>query len=136
MTWDFKMIKIFHIVLSSLTFPYFFFLDTNVKGGDAGCQCLTGMNSIENIDHLIMTTEDGQFLNCLCGNFQQEWLPVSLRSWTPIKLVYSIAKYSWSTKGFTYKYRTISSPTECVVRELSQHNLASFTRETFHKDSL
>lgn len=89
------------------TFFSFSFLSLSLilllKGGDAGCQCLTGMNSIENIDHLIMTTEDGQFLNCLCGNFQQEWLPVSLRSWTPIKLVYSIAKYSWSTKGFTYK---------------------------------
>jgi hypothetical protein len=73
------------------------------KGGDAGCQCLAKMNSIENIDHLIMMTEDNHPLNCLCGNFQQEWLPISIRSWTPIKLVYSIAKYSWSSKGFTYK---------------------------------
>lgn len=71
--------------------------------GDGGCQCLTGLNSIENIDHLMMVTDDGHHVNCLCGSFQSEWLPVSLRSWSPIKLVYSIAQYSWSTKGFTYK---------------------------------
>lgn len=71
--------------------------------GDGGCQCLTGLNSIENIDHLMMMTDDNQPINCLCGSFQSEWLPVGLRSWSPIKLVYSIAQYSWSTKGFTYK---------------------------------
>lgn len=71
--------------------------------GDGGCQCLTGLNRIENIDHLMMMTDDNQPINCLCGSFQPEWLPVSLRSWSPIKLVYSIAQYSWSTKGFTYK---------------------------------
>ena len=71
--------------------------------GDGGCQCLTGLNSIENIDHLMMLSDDNQPINCLCGSFRSEWLPVSLRSWTPIKLTYSVAQYSWSTKGFTFK---------------------------------
>jgi len=73
--------------------------------GDGGCQCLTGLNSIENIDHLMMVTEEypPKPVNCICGSFRQEWLPVSLRSWSPIKLVYSIAQYSWSMKGFTFK---------------------------------
>lgn len=89
--------------------------------GDGGCQCLTALNSIDNIDHLMMMTEDNQPINCLCGSFRSEWLPVALRSWSPIKLIYSkhqkdflrrivsnppipeLAQYSWSTKGFTYK---------------------------------
>ncbi len=71
--------------------------------GDGGCQCLTGLNSIENIDHLMMLSEDNQPINCLCGSFQTEWLPVSLRTWSPVKLVYSVAQYSWNSKGFAFK---------------------------------
>jgi hypothetical protein len=28
---------------------------------------------------------------------------VGVRSWSAIKLVYNLAQYSWSTKGFSYK---------------------------------
>lgn len=71
--------------------------------GDAGCQCLTNMYPLDQVDHLIMITEDEQAVNCFCGAFRSEWLPVSLRTWTPVKLVYSIPHYSWSTKGFSFK---------------------------------
>lgn len=72
--------------------------------GDAGCQCLTNnIIPIEQIDHLTMISEDGRTMNCFCGAFRAEWLPVSLRTWSPVKLIYSVAKYSWSAKGFTFK---------------------------------
>lgn len=71
--------------------------------GDGGCLCQTGLNSIDAVDHLMMITDDNQPVNCLCGSFLSEWLPVAIRSWSPIKLVYHIPRYSWSTKGFTYK---------------------------------
>lgn len=71
--------------------------------GDAGCQCITNMYPLDQVDHLTMITEDEQSVNCFCGAFRSEWLPVSLRTWTPVKLVYSIPHYSWSTKGFSFK---------------------------------
>lgn len=71
--------------------------------GDAGCQCLTNMYPLDQIDHLMMISEDGNALNCFCGAFRPEFLPVSVRTWTPLKLVYSIPHYSWSTKGFSFK---------------------------------
>lgn len=71
--------------------------------GDAGCQCLTSMYPLERIDHLTMVSDDGRVANCICGQFRAEWLPISLRTWSPVQLVYSVAQYSWSTKGFTFK---------------------------------
>lgn len=61
------------------------------------------MYPLDQVDHLIMQSEDGKPINCFCGAFRSEWLPVSLRSWTPIKLVYSVPHYSWNTKGFSFK---------------------------------
>ncbi|GLG99806.1 Uncharacterized protein GBIM_06187 [Gryllus bimaculatus] len=32
----------------------------------------------------------------------QQWLPVSLRSWSPMRLVYSVAHYNWNMQGFSF----------------------------------
>lgn len=55
------------------------------------CQCLTNTFPIEEIDHLAMYSENGRMVNCLCGSFRSEWLPVSLRTWSPVKLIYSVS---------------------------------------------
>lgn len=70
--------------------------------GDAGCQCNVGNESLSRIDHLLMEV-DGRVVNCLCGSFEEEWLPVSLRSWSPVRLIYSVANYAWSSKAFTFR---------------------------------
>lgn len=79
-------------------------IDSNCETvcGDGGCQCLTNKIPIEQIDHLMMLTDDGRSINCICGSFRSEWLPVSLRTWSPVKLVYSVAHYSWSAKRFAF----------------------------------
>ena len=42
--------------------------DCTTVCGDSGCQCRTGLNKIEAIDHLMMLSEDNEPINCLCGN--------------------------------------------------------------------
>lgn len=91
--------------------------------GDAGCQCLTNMYPLDQVDHLMMLTEDGQSVNCFCGAFRSEWLPVSLRTWTPVKLVYSIPHYSWSTKGFSFKSSYgFNNDALCGSKTFTTHN--------------
>lgn len=82
--------------------------------GDAGCQCLTNTFPIEQIDHLAMFSESGRMVNCLCGSFRSEWLPVSLRSWTPVKLIYSVNKivfihfrFVGGTMFYPFRWHTI-----------------------------
>lgn len=37
--------------------------------GDSGCQCSSN-ESLSNIDHLLLVSESGNTLACLCGNNQ------------------------------------------------------------------
>lgn len=110
--------------------------------GDGGCQCIAnGLNNIENIDHLVMMTEDNQPINCLCGNFHPDFLPVSLRTWSNIKLVYSIAQYSWSSKkGFAFRstYNFITDGM-CGQKTYTHHSgqihSGNFTQTSFSLNS-
>ncbi|XP_017762965.1 PREDICTED: uncharacterized protein LOC108552808 [Eufriesea mexicana] len=57
------------------------------KCGDSGCHCVSN-KSLENMDHLLLVSETGHIVTCLCGNYQ-DWLPVGIRSWTPVYLEWS-----------------------------------------------
>lgn len=53
---------------------------------------------------------------------QAEWLPVTIKSWSPINLIYSVSKYSWSNKGFEYSAEySFKDDTVCGYREINQH---------------
>ncbi|XP_017787734.1 PREDICTED: uncharacterized protein LOC108570386 [Habropoda laboriosa] len=52
------------------------------KCGDSGCHCVSN-KSLENVDHLLLVSETDHIVTCLCGNYQ-DWLPVGIRSWTPV----------------------------------------------------
>lgn len=70
--------------------------------GDNGCQCVSDTTPLHKIDHLLLLSDEGQTLSCLCGNFQAEWLPVVVRTWRPIQVIYSVAHYTWNTKGYSF----------------------------------
>lgn len=71
--------------------------------GDGGCQCLTRDDEpIHKVDHLMMMNEHDEAINCVCSSYSAEWLPVSLRAWTPLRLVYNVAQYAWNRKGFVF----------------------------------
>ncbi|KAK1131632.1 hypothetical protein K0M31_017922, partial [Melipona bicolor] len=39
------------------------------KCGDSGCHCVSNM-TLENVDHLLLVSETGHIVTCLCGNYQ------------------------------------------------------------------
>ncbi|XP_033195811.2 uncharacterized protein LOC117159777 [Bombus vancouverensis nearcticus] len=57
------------------------------KCGDSGCHCVSNI-TLENVDHLLLVSETGHIVTCLCGNYQ-DWLPVGIRSWTPVYIEWS-----------------------------------------------
>ncbi|KAL1114761.1 hypothetical protein AAG570_007585 [Ranatra chinensis] len=101
-------------------------LDSNCQTacGDGGCRCLPKESGdLSTVNHLVLTTSEGKPLSCLCGDFQQEWLPVGLRSWSPITLVYSVAQYSWTMKGFNFQADFIfHSDNTCGHQVINQHS--------------
>lgn len=78
--------------------------------GDGGCECAPPPRSSRPFDRLLLVAEDGRELVCLCGDYHRDWLPVTVRSWTALSLVYQLAHYSWNAKGFefaaTYAFET------------------------------
>ncbi|XP_054277956.1 uncharacterized protein LOC128996585 [Macrosteles quadrilineatus] len=99
--------------------------DTNchTECGDSSCRCVFTNKQLSEINHLKLEAEGGLVVACLCGDFQQLWLPVGLRSWSPIKLVYNVAHYSWETKGFQYSadYKFITD-SYCGHHTTTQHS--------------
>lgn len=90
------------------------------------------MYPLDQVDHLTMLTEDGTSVNCFCGAFRSEWLPVSLRTWTPLKLVYSIPHYSWSTKGFSFKSSySFNNDALCGSKTFTTHSGTRLERERY-----
>ncbi|XP_063221502.1 uncharacterized protein LOC134530532 isoform X2 [Bacillus rossius redtenbacheri] len=59
--------------------------------GDGGCRCVAGPQGLSREDHVAVSAEGGPVVTCLCGDFQQEWLPVSVRSWSSVRLEYHAA---------------------------------------------
>ncbi|KAG8305577.1 hypothetical protein J6590_067958 [Homalodisca vitripennis] len=97
-------------------------LHCHTECGDSSCRCVVNSKPLSQIDHLKVVTESGLLVACLCGDFQQEWLPVGLRSWSPIRLIYYVAHYSWESKGFEYTadYKFISD-SYCGHHTTTQH---------------
>lgn len=70
--------------------------------GDSGCRCTINSNIInktmDEIDHLLLVSDTGHVVHCLCGNYQG-WLPVGIRSSTPVYIEWS----RFSTTGLSFK---------------------------------
>nr|XP_024216376.1 uncharacterized protein LOC106682048 [Halyomorpha halys] len=89
--------------------------------GDSGCRCLPTDGNLNAVNHLILSSKDND-LSCLCGDFQQEWLPVGIRSWSPTSIIYSVAHSVWN-KGFHYQAEfTFHSDISCGHQILNQHS--------------
>ncbi|XP_048489352.1 uncharacterized protein LOC105389314 [Plutella xylostella] len=69
--------------------------------GDAGCECRAA-TALHYHDHVALVAGDGTHLSCLCGDFQAAWLPVVVRSWSGVRLQYSVAHYTYASRGFDY----------------------------------
>lgn len=81
----------------------------HTRCGDSGCQCVLSSKAPQESfklvehDHLLILDKQNVSLSCICGPFKEEWLPIIIRSWSPITVVYSVAKYSWAEKGFSFE---------------------------------
>ncbi|XP_015839318.2 uncharacterized protein LOC658825 [Tribolium castaneum] len=69
--------------------------------GDNGCRCVSS-SPLKTIDHLVLLADNNLNIACLCGSFQSEGLPVSARTWGSLTVIYSVAHYTWTKKGFGF----------------------------------
>lgn len=92
--------------------------------GDGGCRCVTSILPLNQLDHLqISVVGTEQTLACICGDFREEWLPVGVQTWSPVKLEYSVAHYSWTMKGFSFQTDyTFNMDHHCGQYRLTQHS--------------
>ncbi|XP_073958408.1 uncharacterized protein isoform X2 [Choristoneura fumiferana] len=90
--------------------------------GDAGCECRAG-TPLHYHDHVALVAADGTHLSCLCGDFQADWLPVVVRSWTSLRLEYSVAHYTYASRGFEYAAAySFNDDAMCGQRTFTTHS--------------
>lgn len=64
--------------------------------GDGGCVCVSLSKSSKSYDHLVLISEEGHPLTCLCGDFQVDYFSRFSRSSC---LQYSLPSHCFSTSG-------------------------------------
>ncbi|XP_022116712.2 uncharacterized protein LOC110994403 [Pieris rapae] len=90
--------------------------------GDAGCECRSA-TPLHYHDHIALVAGDGTHLSCLCGDFQSTWLPVVVRSWTSLRLEYSVAHYTYASRGFDYAAAySFNDDSMCGQRTYTTHS--------------
>ncbi|XP_052759011.1 uncharacterized protein LOC113518546 [Galleria mellonella] len=90
--------------------------------GDAGCECRAN-TPLHYHDHIALVAGDGIHLSCLCGDFQAAWLPVVVRSWTSVRLEYSVAHYTYASRGFDYAAAySFNNDSMCGQRTYTTHS--------------
>lgn len=102
--------------------------------GDNGCQCVA-KTQLKNVDHLILTGDNNLIVACLCGTFQSEGLPVSVRNWGPITLKYYVAHYTWSKKGFGFT-ASYAFNTDAVCDEHAYNTYSGTYVHTYNRFNL
>lgn len=79
------------------------------KCGDSGCLCASE-DPMKYVDHVKLMGEGNVSIACLCGPHVAEFLPVTVRTWTPVTLIYSSSNHTWKTKRFSltasYSFKT------------------------------
>ncbi|XP_039276510.1 uncharacterized protein LOC111054673 isoform X1 [Nilaparvata lugens] len=94
----------------------------HTRCGDSACQCETDLLPLSQIDHIMFMTDTQLTLSCICGNFEEDWLPVGVRSWSPVRVVYHLAHYSWTSKGFQFRADySFTNDAMCGHQVLTQH---------------
>lgn len=63
---------------------------------------------------------------------QAAWLPVVVRSWTSVRLEYSVAHYTYASRGFDYAAAySFNDDAICGQRTYTTHSGKNFTNHNF-----